>query len=80
MPAFPSDFALAELLGLAASVKGDALLTYDIAAEVAGLAVEFHFQTQAIAMKNTHHEKMTELLIGKDLQWVTDAAIARESE
>jgi hypothetical protein len=28
-------------------------------------------------MKNTHHAKMTELLIGRDLSWLRDAANGR---
>jgi len=62
-----------ELFGLLAKVKGDALLTYDNTREIASLASEFDFETQAIAMKNTHHAKMTELLIGKDLAWLREA-------
>ena len=54
------------LFGLLANVKGDVLLTYDNTREIASLASEFRFETQAIAMKNTHHAKMTELVIGKD--------------
>ena len=54
-------------------------MTYDNTREIASLASEFDFETQAIAMKNTHHAKMTELLIGKDLSWLRDAANGRES-
>ncbi len=67
------------LFGLLAKVKGDVLLTYDNTREIASLASEFDFDTQAIAMKNTHHAKMTELLIGKDLSWLRKAASGRES-
>jgi len=67
------------LFGLLASVKGDVLMTYDNTREIATLASEFDFETQAIAMKNTHHAKMTELLIGKDLTWLRNAANGRES-
>jgi DNA adenine methylase len=67
------------LFGLLADVKGDVLLTYDNTREIASLASEFDFETQAIAMKNTHHAKMTELLIGKDLSWLRNAANGRES-
>jgi len=54
-------------------------LTYDNTREVASLALEFDFETQVIAMKNTHHAKMTELLIGKDLSWLKTAATEREA-
>jgi DNA adenine methylase len=66
------------LFGLLASLKGDVLMTYDNTREIASLAAEFDFQTQAIAMKNTHHAKMTELLIGKDLSWLRKATNGRE--
>ena len=67
------------LFGLLAEVRGDVLLTYDNTREITTLAHESHFQTQAIAMKNTHHAKMTELLIGKDLSWLRNAVNGRVS-
>ena len=67
------------LFGLLRRVKGDVLLTYDHTREIATLASEFDFETEAIAMKNTHHAKMTELLIGKDLAWLRSASSARKS-
>jgi DNA adenine methylase len=67
------------LFGLLAKVKGDMLLTYDNTMEISALATEFGFETQAIAMKNTHHAKMNELLIGKDLSWLKRAIDGRES-
>jgi len=51
-------------------IKGDFLMSYDNTAEVSELAKQHDFETRAIAMKNTHHAKMTELLIGKDLSWL----------
>lgn len=50
--------------------KGDFLMSYDNTQEVAELAEKFGFETRAIAMKSTHHAKMTELLIGRDLSWL----------
>jgi DNA adenine methylase len=67
------------LFSLLASVSGDPLLTYDNTIEIASLAAEFKFRTQPIAMKNTHHAKMTELLIGRKLGWLKNALSARES-
>ena len=58
------------LFSLAASMKGDILLTYDNAEGVQKLAEEKEMTTEPIAMKNTHHAKMTELLIGRDLCWL----------
>ena len=65
-----------KLFELLSKVKGDVLLTYDNTREVADLAEEFGFETEAIAMKNTHHAKMTELLIGRDLSWLSPSANA----
>jgi DNA adenine methylase len=58
------------LFQLCAQMKGDFLMTYDNAEEVQALAKHFGFDTQPIAMKNTHHATMTELLIGRDLTWI----------
>lgn len=49
------------------TLRGDFLMTYDNADEVLELASNHGFQVKPIAMKNTHHAKMTELLIGRDL-------------
>lgn len=68
-----------ELFALLAKAKGDVLMTYDNTREIASLAEGFEFETQAIAMKNTHHAKMDELLIGKDLSWLKKAINGRES-
>ena len=38
-------------------------MTYDNVKEVRQLADKFGFDTETVAMKNTHHAKMTELLI-----------------
>jgi DNA adenine methylase len=54
-------------------VRGDFLMTYDNTPEVAALAQEFGFDARPVAMKNTHHAKMTELLIGRNLGWLTPA-------
>lgn len=68
-----------ELFRVLSKARGDVLLTYDNTREIASLVKEFGFQSQAIAMKNTHHAKMTELLIGKDLAWFRKAIAERES-
>ncbi len=49
--------------------KGDFLMTYDNTPEIADLAREFGFESRPVAMKNTHHARMTELLIGRDIEW-----------
>ena len=58
------------LFATAQHLAGDFLMTYDNANEVTVFADKFGFQTQTIAMKNTHHARMDELLIGHDLKWV----------
>lgn len=45
-------------------------MTYDNDPEIVALAKRFGFETQAIAMKNTHHATMSELLVSRDLTWV----------
>ncbi len=45
-------------------------MTYDNADEVKELAKKYGFQAKPIPMKNTHHAAMTELVIGKDLEWM----------
>ena len=58
-----------ELFRIAASLRGDFLMTYDNAQGVCELAAKHGFETLAIPMKNTHHAAMSELLIGRDLSW-----------
>ncbi len=50
-------------------VAGDFLMTYDNADDVREMADRHGFDTELVAMKNTHHADMTELLIGKNLDW-----------
>jgi DNA adenine methylase len=52
------------------SIQGDFLMTYDDAEGVRKLAQDRGFQLALVAMKNTHHAKMNELLVGKNLAWV----------
>ena len=60
----------AKLFGAMAECRGDFLMSYDNTAEVVALAKKHGFESRPIAMKSTHHAKMTELLIGKDLSWL----------
>lgn len=59
-----------ELFRVAATLRGDFLMTYDNAEGVHDLARAHGFDARAIPMKNTHHAEMTELLIGRDLNWM----------
>lgn len=52
-------------------LTGDFIMTYDNADEVIALAKKYDFEAKPIPMKNTHHAKMTELVIGKNLDWMT---------
>jgi len=62
----------ARLFAAMAECRGDFLMSYDNTAEIAGLAKKHGFESRPIAMKNTHHAKMTELLIGKSMSWLPD--------
>ncbi len=59
-----------ELFALATKVRGDFLMTYDNTQEIRQVAGESGLDTEAVTMKNTHHAKMTELLIGRNLDWL----------
>lgn len=49
---------------------GDFLMTYDDSSEIRSLTVEFRFDCETVAMKNTHNASMTELLVGRRLDWL----------
>ena len=59
-----------ELFRVTASVAGDFLMTYDDAEGVREMARKHNFQMRTVAMRNTHHAEMKELLIGRNLDWV----------
>lgn len=63
-------FDHARLFATMAGCKGDFLMSYDNTAEIAALAKRHDFDCKPIAMKSTHHAKMKELLIGRDLSWL----------
>ena len=67
-----------KLFSVCEDLKGDFLMTYDNAESVRVLAEQHGFETKAVAMKNTHHAEMNELLIGRDLSWVESGGILRE--
>ena len=58
-----------ELFRIVANLGGDFLMTYDNANSISRLAAQYGFDTEIVAMKNTHHARMMELLIGRDLSW-----------
>jgi DNA adenine methylase len=53
-----------------AAVAGSFLMSYDNAPEIHDMAREFGFECRPVCMKNTHHAKMTELLISRNLDWL----------
>jgi DNA adenine methylase len=58
-----------ELFKLMSVAAGDFLMTYDDADGVRELVSKHGFDFELVAMKNTHHAKMTELLVGRNLEW-----------
>ncbi|WP_110519843.1 DNA adenine methylase [Herpetosiphon llansteffanensis] len=59
-----------KLFKVASSMACQFLMTYDLAEEVLSLAKLNNLDTKCIAMKNTHHAKMNELLVSKALNWI----------
>ena len=58
------------LFSICSKLRGDFVMTYDNAEEVKKLALKYGFQAKPIPMKNTHHAKLTELVIGRNLEWM----------
>ena len=65
------------LFHIASRLEGDFLMTYDNCPEVRSLATKHHFDTLPIAMKNTHHAEMTELLISPNLDWIRYGRVSK---
>jgi DNA adenine methylase len=59
-----------ELFSLVETLHGNFLMTYDNTEGVRSMAERHGFEIVEIPMKNTHHANMSELLIGKNLNWV----------
>lgn len=57
------------LFRLTAQVAGTFIMTYDDTIEVRALARQHALHVDTVAMKNTHHARMNELLISRDLSW-----------
>ncbi len=66
-----------ELFRISGTLAGDFLMTYDDATEVRTLAQRHGFASRVILMKSTHHTEMTELLIGRSLEWVSPGIQSR---
>jgi DNA adenine methylase len=59
-----------ELFRETARIKGDFLMSYDKAEPIKKLAKRFGLSTCEVPMKNTHHAVMSEVLIGRKLDWI----------
>ncbi len=59
-----------QLFKITETLRGDFLMTYDNALGVRLMARDHGFATELVAMKNTHHAEMTELLIARNLDWL----------
>ncbi len=59
-----------ELFEQCKEIRGDFVMTYDVADELIAMAGARRFHVDTVSMKNTHHSTMQELVIGKDLSWV----------
>jgi len=65
-----SEIEHSRLFRMAKGLAGDFLMTYDNTAEIRELAGKFNFEMKTVAMKNTHHARMRELLVGRSLAWM----------
>lgn len=57
------------LFEISSRIKGDLLLTYSNDNVTRNLAKDYGFAIKEISMRNTRNKKMTELLIGRNLDW-----------
>lgn len=58
-----------QLFRVSSGLAGDFLMTYSNDETVRKLAQKYDLATKEVAMKNRHHARMTELLVGRDLGW-----------
>ena len=68
------DINHAQLFEVAAALEGDFLMTYNRTAEILGLAESYGFETESIQMNGGSNGEKVELLIGRDLSWVSGAS------
>ena len=65
-----SELDHAALFRLMNTAQGAFLMTYDDAPEIRDMARQHGFAAKTVAMNNTHHAQMTELVISRDLSWL----------
>ena len=58
-----------QLFAVTANLAGDYLMTYDNSTEIVLRAKRHRMEIRPVAMKNTHHSVMSELLVGRNLDW-----------
>ena len=63
-----------KLFEVVSNLHGDFLMTYDNVEEVIALADQYNLDTELVSMRNTHHHQLTELLIGRNLDWLRQNA------
>ena len=68
------DINHARLFDIAAVLEGDFLMTYNRTAEILELADKYGFETESIQMNGGSKGDKVELLIGRDLSWVSRAS------
>lgn len=59
-----------KLFDMFVDAKSDFLFTYDNSDDLRNMAMSRRFETKLVPMKNTHHAEMSELIIGKNLDWL----------
>ncbi|MFH1636725.1 MAG: DNA adenine methylase [Chloroflexota bacterium] len=59
-----------ELFRICSKLAGDFLMTYSNDKTTQQLVRKYQFVMREIAMKNTHHARMTELLISRNFDWL----------
>jgi DNA adenine methylase len=61
----------ADLLALLSHLSGEFLATYDEAEEVIALADRHGFEHMPVVVRSTHHQDTREVLIGRQLRWLS---------
>ncbi len=59
------------LLDMFVNARSDFLFTYDNSDDLIDMAKSRSFEAKLIPMKSTHHAKMSELIVSKNLDWLT---------